>query len=100
MAVIISDIVVFSVIGSFTAQNDGNNFGFSTFIDTIPSDGTFTYTLETNPNFTVISSRVFIGFKLGATDTHAGFIQSVAVAGKNIITPDSHTTHELAVLPG
>ena len=33
-------------------------------------------------------------------DTHAGFIQTVAVAGKNVITPDSHSTHEMAVLPG
>jgi len=33
-------------------------------------------------------------------DTHAGFIQSVAIAGKQINTPDSHTTHEQAVLPG
>jgi len=39
-------------------------------------------------------------FVVDVDDTHAGFIQSVAIAGKQINTPDSHTTHEQAVLPG
>jgi len=89
-----------SVIAFFSAQNDGNEFGFTVFIDTIPSDNTYTYELETNPNFTVISSRLFVGFRLDATDSHAGFISQVATAKKTIITPDSHFSRELAVLPG
>jgi len=34
------------------------------------------------------------------SDTHAGFIDTVAIAGKQINAEDSHLTHEQAVLPG
>lgn len=33
-------------------------------------------------------------------DTHQGFIDTVAVAGKQINAADSHTTREISVLPG
>ena len=53
-------------------------------------------------------NAAFISYHAGSSalflwvidDSHTGFIQTVAVAGKNIIESDSHTTHEQGVLPG
>lgn len=81
--------------------NPSNPDYFSSFIDTITVEASYTYGLR------VVSSPVaaigavnFLTFPIEPDDTHAGFIETVAVAGKNIITADSHTTREISVLPG
>jgi len=68
------------------------------FVDENPPAGSHTYTIVENNGNTyggIIGNLFFVV----ATDTHAGFIQSVAVPGKQINVADSHTTRELAVLP-
>ena len=58
------------------------------------------HTGPTGPSEGFQGTYAFDVWLVEGDDTHAGFIQSVAVAGKNIITPDSHTTREISVLPG
>jgi len=56
----------------------------------VVAHGVGLYTPNELPGIVVLSE---------ADDTHAGIIDTIAVAGKNIITPDSHRTHETEVLP-
>ena len=67
-------------------------------IDDAPLAGTHEYTLVSNDTLAMTGIAMHITF-VKATDTHAGFIDTVAIAGKQINTPDSHTTHEQEVLP-
>lgn len=71
------------------------------FIDN-PGAGTFVYRIQQTDSSN-LGGFQFINIWVNViviTDTHAGFIQSVAIAGKQINTPDTHRTHEQSVLPG
>lgn len=85
----------FSLVG---ASPDKTEADIHIFIDTNPPAGTFDYTLVEDDGNGYGGIGIQLFFILG-TDTHAGFIDTVAIAGKQINTPDTHTTHEQEILP-
>lgn len=57
-------------------------------------------TIEPSVNGLFLQSSSLSAIVIKLTDDHAGIIDTVAIAGKQINTPDSHRTREQAVLPG
>ncbi len=85
---------------SRTIPANGENILSVLFVG-IPLTGSRTYNVQA---WITPSSRLLAAVRIDIshvklTDTHAGFIQTVAVAGKQINTPDSHTTHEQGEIP-
>lgn len=85
----------------FTATAPKNSTVLDLFVDN-PGAGTFSYNVEPNTaggtaQLRNVQTRFII---LTLNDDHEGFIQSVAIAGKQINAADSHTTREISVLPG
>ncbi len=69
-------------------------------VDTNPLSGSHTYTLGPTGSGITPWRIVFIAKFISLNDTHDGFIQTVAIAGKQINAADTHTTREITVLPG
>lgn len=97
--VIKRDTTVLDTFDLQSAQTNQQSVEFRTFFDTSPPVGTFTYTVNENDVNTYGTIEATLFFIKG-TDTHAGFISQVATAKKTIITPDSHFSREISVLPG
>lgn len=81
-----------------SGDSNSQNADMRVFVDANPTAGTFDYTLvEDDAN--TFGGMTMTLFFIKANDTHAGFIDTVAIAGKQINAEDSHRTHEQAVLP-
>jgi len=89
-------------IGSLAlpADNSGITVHSTMVVDTSPS-------LGVSNSYSVIATSTSIIFQLDfriqvitLDDTHDGAIDTVAIATKQINSPDSHTTREISVLPG
>lgn len=71
----------------------------ASFVDLTPGTTATTYNLiVTGTSAFLVFSNISVRF-ITLTDTHAGFIETVAIAGKQINAADSHTTREISVLP-
>ena len=66
-----------------------------------PISGSRTYNVQCwNTNGDVLMYVTLSVSHVQLDDTHAGAIDTVAIAGKQINAADSHTTREISVLPG
>jgi len=85
----------FNLQASHGTQTQSN---MRVFTDENPLAGTHTYTLVENDGngFGAVNSTLFF---IKGTDTHAAAITTPATATKQIITPDTHRTHETEVIP-
>ena len=71
----------------------------TTFVDLTPGISATTYNLiVTGTAAFLVFSSISVRFII-LTNNQEAFIETAAVAEKVIITPDSHTTREIAVLP-